>query len=766
MPHGIFGGGEKGGWIRVKVLIAVVSSDVNHEKLEDILTQFEHVGYRVHVFDKIEEQVELMIDLSTVINYVKDIEKEIERIVILSNISEFIFSWYRCYNSLADDFIYYLDECTNYENIAIIEKIPNVDFYEQLYNFNGIAQEENQGKIYLTIDFTNFRRVYYFLLVNNNFQFFDDYRNFNFEQSNKKIITNKCYRYKGSEYQFITSQDTSNKNIVVIDPENSFQGFRFDEESCMVWRLHYHLIVYLMISIDEMLENDPSKRDTMLLMIFQNIKLQDDNAKNYLYRCFTAYFGEINILFYTKIRFISLLVALGVKENIYYTIMQLLLDDHQHIEKHYPLLVSSLRYHSQEGILYYKNIYHDREQELTKIINFYNENMVVNFLPMRKKNRIIIHVTQLLVLQHSPTLWTLNYAKYLKKYYPEYEIQIFVDDIFLYHSNEVAFPYVVFSEPSIKMREIHEEFLKELDITIYYSDYTKGRRERLQEDLEQIYNFSPDIILGLSTEFSIIRGILYDNYPIIDLTLGGLSNSQYADVFMHSYEQSNLEQECNTYNYNRKNLSEGKVVRYQIGLDFPEPHKKLTREEYNISQEDFVMITVGNRLDGEIDDSFIDMICSLLTDKPNVKWVIVGKANLFYLKEKYSILVEQQIVFINFEDELAALYRICDIYINPFRKTGGYSGAMAMNQELPVVTLNELSDVMTYVGVENSVVNIEEYIIEVNRLYEDASYRTVKGKLMKQRIEQKFSFKNAVDNLVYCFGKALDQFNKRKDRIR
>jgi len=746
----------------VKILIAVVSSDVNHEKLEEILTQFEHVGYRVHVFDKIEEQVELMMDLSNIINYVKDIEKVIERIVILSNISEFIFSWYRCYNSLVDDFIYYLDENTNYENIAIIEKIPNVDFYEQLYNFNGIAQEKNQGKIYITIDFTNFKKVSIFLLVNNNFQFFDDYCNFNFEENSKKVVINKCYSYKGSQYEFVTSQEICNKDTIVIDPKNSFQEFQFNEESCILWRLHYHLIVYLLIFIYEMLENDQSRRDAILLMIFTNLKSQDDNAKHYLYRRFIAYFEEKTISFDTQIVFISLLAFLGIKENIYHQIMQLLLNDNQHIKNHYPLLVSSLHYHSHNGILYYKNIYHEREQELTKIINFYKENITINSLPMRKKNRIVIHVTQLLVLRHSPTLWALNYAKKIKKYYPEYEIQIFVDDIFRYHANEVVFPYVASSEPSINMRETHEEFLKGLEITIYYSDYKKNRQERIEEDLKQIYEFAPQVILGLSTDFSIIRGFLYDHYPIVDLTLGGLSNSQKADVFIHGYEQTYIEQECEKYTYNLENLVAGKVVKHVAGVDFPETITAITRGNCNFVLEDFIMVTVGNRLDSEMNEQFIDMVCAFLQGNSNAKWVIVGKINLPYLKEKYPALIKKQVTFIEYEIELSIFYKICDIYINPFRKNGGYSAAMAMNQSLPVITLNLCDDVVAFTGEENSVKNIAEYFNEMKLMYEDRNYKEAKGSLMKQRLEEKFSFKSSIDDIVKIFNMATAEFNKRQ----
>ena len=45
------------------------------------------------------------------------------------------------------------------------------------------------------------------------------------------------------------------------------------------------------------------------------------------------------------------------------------------------------------------------------------------------------------------------------------------------------------------------------------------------------------------------------------------------------------------------------------------------------------MVTVGNRLDGEISDEFVDMVVDFIKDKDLVKWIIVGKCQLNYLKK-------------------------------------------------------------------------------------------------------------------------------------
>lgn len=741
----------------MKILIAVLYSTIRDQGLERLLNEFEQAGYHIHIFEKVEENVAAILELPNIMNCVKDMEEgSIERTVVVSNISEFIFSWYRCYNSLADDFIYYIDDLCTLENKTIVNQIPNADFYEKLFKFNNIGEEQNEGRIYINIKPDNFKKISRFLLLNNNFKYFDVYSNFDFFKKSEKELINKSYLFNGLQYSFIIKQD--NRTAQINIDKNSSPDKEIFPELCKLLETHYDLAFYILLTIKDVFQHGATYEEVR--MVYQRISF-NDQAKDAICQCFKKYCNVPNTSFSDKVIAASLMVAIGIRKDIYCKIMSILLKDDKNIEKHYPFLINSLFYQSLDGIMLYPEIYHDREQEFNKIVNFYKEKVAVRSLPKRKEKHILIHVVQLLSLQHSPTLCALNYAKYLKKFYPDYKIKIFVEDIFRFKPAEIQFPYAFGSALSASVSEVHHAFLQGTDIAIYYSDHSKSRTERIKEDLKQVYKFAPEYIVGFSTVFSIVRGFLYKDYPIVDITLGGLSNSQYADVFLHSYEQAYMEQECGKYNYSLKNLAEGRIVQMQSGLSFIESHKILKRSDYNISKNDFVMITVGNRLDGEVSDRFIDMIHSFMNNKPDVKWIIVGRASLPYLRKKYAALMEQQVIFIDYQKELAALYQICDVFVNPFRQTGGYSGAMAMSQGLPVVTLNELSDVMVYTGVENSVTDEAEYVTELNRLYKDVDYRIAKGNLMKQRIEEKFSFRIAIDDLVECFEKASQEFSKR-----
>lgn|GEM_PF-2582805 len=744
----------------MNVLIAILSSNVDREKFNEIVAEFDKSGYNVHILDNAEEQAETMINLPLIVDYIEKAEgKPIDRFVVLSNIREYIFSWYRCYNALADDFIYYFDKNSEFDNVAVVGAMPHGDFYEKIYNFHGIEQEKNQGKLYINLELANIKELNKFLLMNNRFSYFDFYSNFIFDSNIKKDITNKCYVYKNLEYSFSVSEDTDTQKIV-IDIEKLREEIDINNEFYRKIEENFYFLFYFFIVFYENFECDPKQRDSILLAISQNIELSDE-AKEYLYRNFTVYCKQSTSSFVSKLYFVSLIVKLGIKENMYETIMNLLLNDDENMIYHYPMLINSLFYETHGGIANYKNIFKDRETELSRIAQYYRGFITGYSAGKRKAKKIAIHVSQLLSLLHSPTLLTLNYAKYLKKYYPGYEIAIFVDDTFIYDATEVVFPHVYSSVLSSNCKEIHDQFLKNTDITIYYPSYHKGRLKKICKDLKKIHKFAPEVILSFGTCTSITRQLLYDNYPILDISLGGLSNSQHADIFIHGYEEVYFEQECIKYDFNIENLQKGKILKHKGGVDFLEPIRSIKREDYNVFIEDFVMITVGNRLDAEMSDSFIDMVCSFLQERSNVKWFIVGNAELIYLKSNYSKLVDKQIIFITYENDLAALYRICDIYINPFRLNGGYSAGMAMNQNLPIVTLSTSDDVIAFVSKKNSVANIEEYFSEMQRLYEDIDYKKSKGILMKKCLEENFSFKAAIEDIVNASAKAINEFSKR-----
>jgi hypothetical protein len=210
---------------------------------------------------------------------------------------------------------------------------------------------------------------------------------------------------------------------------------------------------------------------------------------------------------------------------------------------------------------------------------------------------------------------------------------------------------------------------------------------------------------------------------------------------------------------NKDNIYDRIVINLHEGI---EPNRYITRKEYGLDKSDFIMITVGNRLDSELDSEFIDYIINFINSYEDIKWIILGNAKLDFLKYNYREIFETKIININYEKDLSALYQICDIYINPRRSTGGASAYIALNNNIPVLTLQETSDVSAILGLQNTVgPEMNDYINELEKIYNNDQYK--KSIVKKQgEIIDNLNYKKGVEQFIEFFNIAKKKYAKRK----
>lgn len=216
------------------------------------------------------------------------------------------------------------------------------------------------------------------------------------------------------------------------------------------------------------------------------------------------------------------------------------------------------------------------------------------------------------------------------------------------------------------------------------------------------------------------------------MSMGGNYFSNKADIYLCGNKNMVIEHN-RIYNL----LDENRIYDFKYGLEFKESNKIIRREDLGLKDEDFVMITVGNRLDAEMDEEFIDYVMTFIMQNRDIKWLIVGPKCVKYLEEKYSKLIGDNVITIKYENDLPALYRICDVYVNPRRKGGGISIAMAMHEGLPIVLTKDSTDGVIYTGIENaSGKSMKNYILDLNKIYVDKQYANEKRKISRNRIKE------------------------------
>lgn len=734
----------------------------DHDEFENMIRIFEKENYIVHSFDGINNETLFVDMLPSIIDNIKQQEGRVGKIAVLSNLREIIFSWYRCFNGLVDDYIY----CIDRENFNFIKKDRYYSFFKQLSDFVNIHKEKVEGKIYTNIDTKNYNDIYSFLLQNNNFQYFDRLDNYNFVNKREKTTFEKKYVFGGNEYSL---NRNSNKLSTIILDSDSAPTIKIDQEFTNLSVENTYIVRYLLIELYKQRNN--SQVNAYLVNLFrllgENLSLK---KRELLLDDILDYIEGQKADFQERLYILSLCVLLKSEKNtVAKHIMKTLVEDYDNIEYHYAMLYNTLFYAGHGNMKIYDEIYLERRQEIIKLADYFKKQGKIrinrkkhnkdkdNNKDNKDKMKIAIHYDQLLVINHSPTKLCLDLAKNLKKYYPEFKIKIFVEDNFIISREEVVFPHFYSSATSSQCQNVHKEYLGKHRVDIYYSNPQMSKINRTKEIVEKISQFDPDVIYTTS-DLSVAREILYPYYPVVHMSYGGYNFSTLAHAYALYDELID-----NTKNLNKtlKMIDEKRIFSIKLGVGFQEPQRIIHRNEYDIRENDFVLITVGNRLDVEMSKEFIDTICSFIENMQNVRWLVVGPKQIEYLNNRYAPLISnRKIIKISYEKDLPALYRICDVYANPIRKGGGFSIGMAMNEGLPVIVTKDSQDGSSWIGIENCIDSkYEVYMKELSLLYSDSHYRTMKGQVVKKLIGKR-NYKNMLPQIIEVIDYSIKKFRE------
>lgn len=728
------------------ILLVFLNELENIEEFNSIIDKFAEHGYAMYLWNNIKKDENFSIDMLPIViaNYKNEYE-DLNKIVVLSNVRDLIFSWYRCYNSVVDDFIYFIDKDDKcYFNVSD----RHYNFYYNLAEFNGIEEETVEGQIYININFSNYEKIIKFLLLNNNFKYFNNIVNFDYkEKGTVKKVKTKTYIFKGYEYNFAMK---TQEKVVIID---KLKEAIIDEQFINHLLNNRYLIPYVTVNFYKANNNVLTN---ILLTLFVKLKEMKKEEYKGVYEELFAYISRPEINFKERFFIASLLVMInGGDERLTELMMKSLLEDQEYVGYHHEILANILFYHTNENLVKYHGYEDDRRNFVSKLSKL-NRTKISIKKTFDKKNirKVAIVTDQLLSIYHSPTKWILYFMKSIKQVYPNVEVKLIVEDNLYCKKAGKILPYLYSSIESKEYKSIHEDFLRDIG-TVYYANNEFCISEKIKATIQEINDFSPDVIF-FTTPISLSVRNLYDYYPLVYMSFNDFNFTIPADVYLQR-NKSEVIKENEKYNL----LNIENVYEYNPGTMFESAQSTYLRKDYGIADNDFVMVTVGNRLDAEISDSFVDMVISFMKDKEGVKWLIVGKCTLPYLRKTYNDILTKKIIKIDYEYDLHALYKLCDIYLNPIRTTGGSSITMAMYEKLPIVISSNHSDAINYVGFENTCgYGLDEMYNEIDKLYKDKVYREELGKRMRERINL-FDYKKDIEQLWVYFYNAIVNFNNR-----
>lgn len=161
-------------------------------------------------------------------------------------------------------------------------------------------------------------------------------------------------------------------------------------------------------------------------------------------------------------------------------------------------------------------------------------------------------------------------------------------------------------------------------------------------------------------------------------------------------------------------------------ISLPPRHKYGRKDYLGLKEGSFVVISVGSRFYYEFDTKLVQKMIGLLRECQNMYWVIVGvtrdkKTGYF---DDSADDVMNRIIFLKREEDVPALYQLCDVFLNPDRVGGGFSILFAMEQGLAIAALEKNKRFgAAWCGDENLVQGDYTELCEyIRNLYSDNSY--------------------------------------------
>lgn len=392
----------------------------------------------------------------------------------------------------------------------------------------------------------------------------------------------------------------------------------------------------------------------------------------------------------------------------------------------------------------YDNAYLDRRVLLKEIAEeLFDSSPYANRLPHREKGKVAILVIGLHSKIHASARLVVGVANDLAR--RGKDVTIFASDTNSLGQDEAfcATPLATRQNTSQVFEQQHKEMVHP-NICLRYVK-GDGCQEHFRNTIEEVIDYSPEFIVDITWENSVFNLVFMQWYPVVKVPLGGISTcSEFHRYLVRDLEQLKTENEIY-----RTVEDLGQVVEANLYLPYIMDCKPLQRAKYGFGEDDFIFITVGNRLSHELSVPFLCGMADLLAQNPQLKWILVG-ANLPKSRQMKNLLESGQVCDWGFERNLARLFRMCDAYINPPRVGGGGSIAMAIQVGLPAVISDITSDILPFVGAENCVHGGIEELLEFSaKLSRDPNLCRITAENMRSNLlDTQFSCGNFVDILL------------------
>lgn len=320
-------------------------------------------------------------------------------------------------------------------------------------------------------------------------------------------------------------------------------------------------------------------------------------------------------------------------------------------------------------------------------------NAFLDKMGMRKKKQtsglrnIAIICPQILNMRHSPTREAFNLALHLDRYFG-CNTYIFNTNAMTYGNvMELIEPLVFHDNKELKgAQSVGVDYMsfKQKDVRIISFDPEPMSTRKLANILDTLHQLNIDAVIAHG-ENLLIQEAVYGVWPSLFATTGTVVPLAHSDAYFvpgHLYNQGH-EQIAKEYGHDNFMLESMLVT--------PEGKAEITpqKSDFLINSKHFVYLVVGTRLETELTEDFIQICQKLLDGCADCVIAFAGTPKL-ELGEYFSsqAIQAKRALNLGFQDNLAGICNMADVFLNPYRQGGGTSSQTAILNGLPIVTID------------------------------------------------------------------------------
>ena len=252
----------------------------------------------------------------------------------------------------------------------------------------------------------------------------------------------------------------------------------------------------------------------------------------------------------------------------------------------------------------------------------------------------------------------------------------------------------------------------------------------------------------------LVMECLYQVYPSLFATTGAVVPFNHCDAYFIPGSLFNESAKKLAAQYGHDNF----MLESMLVTPEGQAEQPAAKSQFGLEEDAFLYLVVGTRLTGELDEDFIEICHALLAQLPTARILFAGTPEL-QLDDWFAeqTIAAKRVLNLGFQQDLAAISAMCDVYLNPKRAGGGTSSQTAILNNLPVVTLDQ-GHISAVVPKTKRHANWQDYFEYAKRLATDTEFLATEQQLFTAHFYEHLDSGKQIERMYGKLCEVSEQF--------